>query len=85
MQIWSSGKAAVTIIFRSGAAMLGFVIGAYNEFHTSETIVQQAQRLSWPAFIVMGSFAYASPVPILKGAKREAFGKRALSIAVCCK
>ena len=56
--------------------MLGIVFSAIREAKTGLTVSEQAQQLNVPMFILLGSIAYASLVPIMKGAKTEAFGER---------
>lgn len=56
-------------------AMLGFLAVAQGEVHTGNTVLQQA--LTTPVWVYAGLllWVYASLVPMLKGARHEAFGK----------
>lgn len=54
--------------------MLGILAAAVNESAYTETVIQQVQHTPLRVFLV-GLFAsYSSLIPILKGAKSEAFG-----------
>ncbi|PNW72174.1 hypothetical protein CHLRE_16g679250v5 [Chlamydomonas reinhardtii] len=56
-------------------AMLGLVAGAWEEAHgAGQTFAQQAAQLPLAELLLLGVWVYASLVPILKGAKMEAFG-----------
>ena len=56
-------------------AMLGFLMAAKGEIDTGLTVLQQAQQASLWQYAFMLLWVYASMVPILKGARHEAFGK----------
>ena len=68
--------AASAELINGRLAMLGIVFSAMEEAKTGLTVSEQAQQLNVPMFILLGSIAYASLVPIMKGAKTEAFGER---------
>eukprot|EP00877_Chromochloris_zofingiensis_P013543 jgi/Chrzof1/8442/Cz03g10240.t1_ELIP9[v5.2] len=55
-------------------AMLGFLLAARNEFQTGETVLQQSMHVPWPWLLLLAVVVYASLVPMLKGARHEAFG-----------
>lgn len=62
-------------IINKRLAMLGFVWGAKLEFQTGQTILQQAQSRPFVIAAVVALVSWASIIPIMKGAKSEAFGK----------
>ncbi len=55
-------------------AMLGILCGGWQEAHTGLTLAQQAADLPLSELLLLAGWVYASLVPILKGAKMEAFG-----------
>ncbi|KAG2435618.1 hypothetical protein HXX76_006821 [Chlamydomonas incerta] len=56
-------------------AMIGLVAGAWEEANgAGQTLAQQAAALPLAELLLLGVWVYASLVPILKGAKMEAFG-----------
>ncbi|GLC47959.1 hypothetical protein PLESTB_000043900 [Pleodorina starrii] len=55
-------------------AMIGMVAGAWEEAHSGLTLAQQAAQLPLSELLLLAVWVYASLVPILKGAKMEAFG-----------
>eukprot|EP00879_Flechtneria_rotunda_P026764 GHRR01028588.1.p2 GENE.GHRR01028588.1~~GHRR01028588.1.p2 ORF type:complete len:153 (+),score=54.81 GHRR01028588.1:789-1247(+) len=55
-------------------AMLGILAAARNETQTGFTVVQQVQHASVLDVAVLLVTVYASLVPLLKGARHEAFG-----------
>lgn len=62
-------------IINGRLAMLGILAAAVNESAYTETVIQQVQHTPLRVFLV-GLFAsYSSLIPILKGAKSEAFGE----------
>lgn len=56
-------------------AMIGILAAAKNEIETGATVLQQAQQAPWWLYASLLLWIYASMVPILKGARHEAFGK----------
>ena len=78
--LWSAAASAELINGR--LAMLGIVFSAIQEAKTGLTVREQAQQLNVPMFILLGSIAYASLVPIMKGAKTEAFGERCVWVCL---
>lgn len=65
-------------------AMLGFLLAARNEFQTGETVLQQSMHVPWPWLLLLAVVVYASLVPMLKGARHEAFGELAHSSVILC-
>lgn len=55
-------------------AMMGILMGGWQEAHTGLTLAQQAAELPLSELLLLAGWVYASLVPILKGAKMEAFG-----------
>ena len=55
-------------------AMLGFIAALFAEISSQETVSQQFGDAALPIVLTAVVFAAASLVPMLKGAKREAFG-----------
>ncbi|GIL52749.1 hypothetical protein Vafri_8543 [Volvox africanus] len=55
-------------------AMVGLIAGAWEEAHSGLTLAQQAEQLPLSELLLLALWVYASLVPILKGAKMEAFG-----------
>eukprot|EP01023_Acetabularia_acetabulum_P028079 TRINITY_DN26544_c0_g1_i3.p1 TRINITY_DN26544_c0_g1~~TRINITY_DN26544_c0_g1_i3.p1 ORF type:complete len:172 (-),score=16.64 TRINITY_DN26544_c0_g1_i3:136-651(-) len=56
-------------------AMLGIVSAAIHEFQTGQTIIQQVQNASVLEWLWYVLWIYASLIPMIKGARMEAFGK----------
>ncbi|GLI68005.1 hypothetical protein VaNZ11_012327 [Volvox africanus] len=54
-------------------AMVGLIAGAWEEAHSGLTLAQQAEQLPLSELLLLALWVYASLVPILKGAKMEAF------------
>ncbi|GFR47881.1 hypothetical protein Agub_g9691 [Astrephomene gubernaculifera] len=55
-------------------AMLGLLAGGWREAHGAGTLAQQAALLPPGEWLLLGVWVWASLVPVLKGAKMEAFG-----------
>lgn len=62
-------------IINGRLAMLGIVAAAFNEATYSETVEQQIPHVLLRLVIMVAIVTYSSLVPILKGAKSEAFGE----------
>lgn len=56
-------------------AMIGILAVANNEIQTEQTVLQQALTASPWVYILLLVWVYASMVPLLKGARHEAFGR----------
>ncbi len=56
-------------------AMIGILAAAVNESAHAETVVQQVPNVPVRIVILSLLVTYSSLVPILKGAKKEAFGE----------
>lgn len=56
-------------------AMIGILAAAKAEVDTGTTVLQQAQQAPVWLWGVLLLWVYASMVPILKGARHEAFGE----------
>lgn len=54
--------------------MLAFVAVPRNEIETGATVLQQAVSAPWWVYAGLLLWVYASMVPLLKGARHEAFG-----------
>ena len=61
-------------IINERLAMLGLLWGAWSEIRTGQTIAAQVQSAPVLVVVVGLLISYASLVPIMKGAKSEAFG-----------
>ena len=59
--------------------MLGIVVAAFNEANYSQTVVQQIPHVPVRIAVLVAIVTYSSLVPILKGAKSEAFGEFLMS------
>ena len=55
--------------------MVGILEAAVNESKYSETVVQQVQHFPVQIMILTILVVYSSLIPVLKGAKSEAFGE----------
>lgn len=55
-------------------SMLGFVAALFAELASGETVAQQFGEATVPIILAVVAFSAASLIPILKGAKAEAFG-----------
>lgn len=74
-----SGPAPETVNGR--LAMLGFVAALGAELASGETVAQQLADAPFPILVAFVAFAYASLVPIIKGANlKEAFGPLSPSV-----
>ena len=62
-------------IINGRLAMLGIVAAAINEANYSETVAQQVPHVPIRLMLMTLLVSYSSLVPILKGAKSEAFGE----------
>lgn len=62
-------------IINGRLAMLGIIAAAVNEAKYSETVAQQLPHVSLRLVLMTLVISYSSLVPILKGAKSEAFGE----------
>lgn len=62
-------------IINGRLAMLGILIVAQAEAETGETALQLLQHGTPWSYAAMALWVYASMVPILKGARHEAFGE----------
>jgi hypothetical protein len=56
-------------------AMIGILAAAVNESAHAETVVQQVPNVPVRIVVLSLLVTYSSLVPILKGAKSEAFGE----------
>ncbi|KAL3131353.1 hypothetical protein ABBQ38_000638 [Trebouxia sp. C0009 RCD-2024] len=61
-------------IINGRLAMLGIIAAAVNEAKYSETVAQQVPHVALRLVLMTLIVSYSSLVPILKGAKSEAFG-----------
>lgn len=59
-------------------AMVALLVAAHNEVATGETVMQQFASAPLLSYLAFGVLVYASLVPMMKGARHEAFGERAL-------
>ena len=66
-------------IINGRLAMLGIVAAAFNEANYSQTVVQQVPHVPLRIAVLIAVVTYSSLVPILKGAKSEAFGELPMS------
>lgn len=57
-------------------AMLGLLLAARSEMLTGQTVMQQMAAPQGSLVAAMLVIVYASLVPLLKGARHEAFGAR---------
>ena len=62
-------------IINGRLAMLGIIAAAVNEANYSETVVQQLPHVQFRLILMTLLVSYSSLIPILKGAKSEAFGE----------
>lgn len=67
-----NGSAPETINGR--LAMIAVLLAASQEATQSDTVLQQLTHAPWWQYALFILFIYASLVPMLKGAKHEAFG-----------
>jgi hypothetical protein len=66
-------------------AMLAFLAVPRNEIETGATVLQQAVSAPWWVYAALLLWVYASMVPLLKGARHEAFGELLLLLlGGCC-
>lgn len=65
-------------IINGRLAMLGIIAAAVNEANYSETVVQQLPHVQIRLILMTLLVSYSSLIPILKGAKSEAFGEAAV-------
>ena len=70
-------------IINGRLAMLGIIAAAVNEVKYSETVAQQVPHVSVRLVLMTLLVSYSSLIPILKGAKSEAFGETHISIRLC--
>jgi Chlorophyll A-B binding protein len=56
-------------------AMVGMLVAARNEVLTGQTVMQQFASAPLLSYLAFGVLVYASLVPMLKGARHEAFGE----------
>ena len=62
-------------IINGRLAMIGIITAAFNEANYSETVLQQVPHVPVRIAAAVAIVTYSSLVPILKGAKSEAFGE----------
>lgn len=62
-------------IINGRLAMLGIIAAAVNEVKYSETVAQQVPHVLVRVVLMTLLVSYSSLIPILKGAKSEAFGE----------
>ena len=62
-------------IINGRLAMLGIVAAAVNEANYSEPLLQQVPHNPFRIMAITSLVTYSSLIPILKGAKSEAFGE----------
>lgn len=55
--------------------MLAFLAVPRNEILSGDTVLQQALSAPWWTYAALLLWVYASMVPLLKGARHEAFGE----------
>ena len=63
-------------IINGRLAMIGILAAAVNESAHAETIIQQVPHVPVRTVALCLLVTYSSLIPILKGAKSEAFGER---------
>ena len=61
--------------------MLAFLAVPSNEVQSGDTVLQQALAAPWWVYAALLLWVYASMVPLLKGARHEAFGE----LCFCCR
>lgn len=71
-------------IINGRLAMLGIIAAAVNEAKYSETVAQQVPHVALRLVLMTLIVSYSSLVPILKGAKSEAFGEANQGLCIMC-
>lgn len=66
-------------------AMIGILAVANNEIQTEQTVLQQALTASPWVYLLLLVWVYASMVPLLKGARHEAFGRFLPHLVLWCR
>ena len=69
-------------IINGRLAMIGIITAAFNEANYSQTVLQQVPHVPVRIAAAVAIVTYSSLVPILKGAKSEAFGELCLHSVV---
>jgi hypothetical protein len=59
-------------------SMVALLVAASNEMSTGQTVMQQFAAAPLWTYLAFAGLVYASLVPMMKGARHEAFGERAL-------